>query len=270
MRYSEGMSLSRTGDHGGVLAATALAAAGEGRCFRASRAVRLGDADASGRLRLDALARHLQDVAGDDTADAEFEDGRVTWVVRRAAVAAARWPRHRERLTYTTFCSGLGPHWAERRTAARGADGSTLEAAVLWICVDAGTGRLAPLTERFHRTWGSTAGGRTVSARLLHPPAPEDGTARSRPWQVRATDLDVLGHVNNAVHWAAVEDELARALPERVPVAAECEYRLPVAIDDALTLLSRPDAEDGTALRLWLVGRRGVHASALVRTAPRP
>jgi acyl-ACP thioesterase len=269
MRYSGGMSLLRIGDHGGVLAATTLAPAAEGRRFQASRPVRLADAGPSGRLRLDALARHLQDVASDDSADAGWEDGRLTWVVRRAAVATAGWPRYRERLAYTTFCSGVGPHWAERRTTGRGAGGAEVEAAVLWICVDAATGRLAPLSEGFHRTWGSTAGGRTVSARLLHPPAPGDGTAPSRPWQVRATDLDVLGHVNNAVHWAAVEDELARALPGRVPVAAECEYRLPVGIDDPLTLVSRPDEADGTALRVWLVGRRGVHASALVRTAPR-
>jgi acyl-ACP thioesterase len=268
MRYSEGMSLTRDGGHGGVLAATALAPHAGGRRFLGSRPVRLADADPSGRLRLDALARHLQDVASDDTADARMEDERLTWVVRRAAVAVARWPRYRERLTYTTFCSGLGPHWAERRTTARGSAGAVIEAAVLWVCVDAGTGRLASLSEGFHRTWGSTAGGRTVSARLLHPPVPEDGASPPRPWQVRATDLDVLGHVNNTVHWAAVEDELARALPGCVPVAAECEYRLPVEIDDGVSLVSRPAEGDGAGLRVWLVGRRGVHASALVRTGP--
>ena len=264
------MSLPRTGDHGGVLAATALGPCGGGRRFQASRAVRLADADPSGRLRLDALARHLQDVASDDTADARTEDGALTWVVRRAAVAVTRWPRYRERLTYTTFCSGVGPHWAERRTTGRGAEGGHLEAVVLWVCVDPATGRLATLSDAFHRTWGSTAGGRTVSARLLHPPAPQDGASPPHPWQVRVADLDVLGHVNNAVHWAAVENEVASALPGRVPAAAECEYRLPVEIDDGVGLVSRPDGGDGAALRTWMVGPRGVHASALVRTRPGP
>ena len=49
--------------------------------------------------------------------------------------------------------------------------------------------------------------------------------AEGRRWAIRTTDLDVMGHVNNAAHWEAVEDELARRLPGRIPVAAECEYR---------------------------------------------
>jgi acyl-ACP thioesterase len=264
MRYSEGMSLSRTGDHGGVLAATALAPRDGGRRFERARAVRLGDADPAGRLRLDAFARHLQDVAGDDTADAGVGEERLSWVVRRSAVVADRWPRYRERLSYSTFCSGAGPHWAERRTSVRGAEGAHLEAAVLWVCIDLESGRLASLPEGFRRAWGSAAGDRTVSARLLHPPPPEDPSG-GRPWQVRATDLDLLGHVNNAVHWAAVEDELARTLPDHVPVAAESEYRVPLELEDAVSLVS---ALDGCSLRTWLVGPRGVHASALVHTRP--
>ena len=41
------------------------------------------------------------------------------------------------------------------------------------------------------------------------------------------TDLDVLDHVNNADRWAAVEDELARAVPSarRGSPGAEIEYR---------------------------------------------
>ena len=40
-----------------------------GRVFRSGRRVRLSDADPTGRLRLDACARYLQDVGNDDTAD---------------------------------------------------------------------------------------------------------------------------------------------------------------------------------------------------------
>jgi acyl-ACP thioesterase len=82
---------------------------------------------------------------------------------------------------------------------------------------------------------------------------------------VRAADLDLLGHVNNAVHWAAIEDELARLLPGLIPVEAECEYRVPVELGDAVMLRSL--VEDST-LRTWMVSERGVHASALVRARP--
>ncbi|MEZ5168258.1 MAG: hypothetical protein R2695_17915 [Acidimicrobiales bacterium] len=53
-----------------------------GRVFEAGRRVRLGDVDPSGRCRLDAVVRHLQDVARDDSADSELNDP-MNWIVRR-------------------------------------------------------------------------------------------------------------------------------------------------------------------------------------------
>jgi acyl-ACP thioesterase len=228
-----------------------------GRCFEGTRTIRLGDVDRWGRLRLDALARHLQDIATDDTRDAGVDDARTTWVVRRASVRADRWPRYLERVTLSTFCTGTGPRWAERTTVVHGEDGARLEAVALWACVDTATGRATALPGGFDAAWGT--GGRSVSARLVHPPAPE---APGRPWQVRVADLDVLGHVNNAVHWAAVEDELARLLPGRVPLEAECEYRVPMELGDGVTLCS---VVEGPLLRTWINGDRGTCASTLVR-----
>jgi acyl-ACP thioesterase len=248
---------------GGVLRSTGLAPDPQSRIFEAVRPIRLGDADQHGRLRLDSLARHLQDVATDDRADSEMSEEPVVWMVRRAAITIERWPRYLERVTYATFCVGSGPRWAERRTSVRGSAGGRLEAAVLWASVDPASGRLAPLSERFHRIWGVGTGARQVSARLLHPSPPP--AAESRPWALRATDLDVLDHVNNAVHWEAVEDELARRLPGRIPVTAECEYRLPIDLGDRLQVVS--DVKGGS-LRLWLVSDGGIHASAVVATEP--
>lgn len=248
---------------GGVLRSTDVAPAAGSRVFQASRPVRLGDADRHGRLRLDALARHLQDVATDDSADSGLIDEPVVWVVRRAALRVIRWPRYLDRLSYRTFCSGTGPHWAERRTSGEGPGGGRVEAAVLWASVEASSGRLAPLPERFAEIWGSATGDRRVSARLLHPPPPTSATGR--PWAVRTTDLDVLGHVNNAAYWEAVEDELARCLPGSTPVTAECEYRLPVDLGDGVRVVSELE---GSLLRIWLLSERGDHASAMVATEP--
>ena len=246
---------------GGVLGSTSLEPSPRSRVFEAGRPVRLGDADEHGRFRLDALARHLQDVATDDSNDSGMGEEPVFWVVRRAAIAVERWPRYLERIDYRTFCTGAGPRWAERRTSGRTDAGGHLEAAVLWAAVDATSGRLALLSERFERIWGN--GARQVSARLLQPPPPPG--AASRPWTIRATDLDVVGHVNNAAYWQAVEDELARCLPGRIPVAAECEHRLPMDLGDQVRVVSEVE---GATLRLWLVGDGGVHASALVTTEP--
>src|SRR5215217_7895312 len=50
-----------------------------GRTFTASRLTRLGDVSPGGRLRFDAIARYLQDVANDDAVDAALE-GAMAWV----------------------------------------------------------------------------------------------------------------------------------------------------------------------------------------------
>ena len=78
----------------------------------------------------------------------------------------------------------------------------------VWVAVDAQDGRPVPLAASFQRVYGPSARGRQVSARLSHPGPP--GSAAARPWPLRTADFDTAGHVNNAVHWAALEDELAR------------------------------------------------------------
>src|SRR4051812_34858097 len=106
----------------------------KGRRFVARRAVRLGDASPGGRLRLDAIARYLQDVADDDAGDAGLAGS--SWVVRRTTIEVRRPPVLREVLEVTTFCSGVGGRWAERRTSLRGGRGGRVEAVALWVHVD--------------------------------------------------------------------------------------------------------------------------------------
>src|SRR3954470_20577383 len=97
-----------------------------GRIYAGARRVRLGDASPGGRLRLDALARYLQDVSNDDTRDAGLDDD--GWVVRRTALQVDRVPVIGEELALQTFCSGTGARWAERRVQVRGDRGGAVEA----------------------------------------------------------------------------------------------------------------------------------------------
>lgn len=240
-----------------------------GRRYEAERTVRLGDAGLDGFLRLDALARFLQDVAAEDTAQAGM--GSASWVVRRSVVELAGRPRFGERVRLTTFCGGLGGRWAERRTTVVG-PASVVEVATLWVFVDEATGRPAPLPEGFHEAYAAAAGGRRVSGRLAHP-APPEGAAR-RPWPLRVTDFDVLGHVNNAAYWAPVDDELGRRSEPMIWGRIELEYRDPIQPGVAVELVvaslgSRGEAGDGGigGVRMWLAGAAGIHASVLVRPA---
>ncbi len=226
---------------------------GRGRRFTTRGRVRYGDTDPSHRVRLDSLARAVQDAGNDDLADAGF-DPASPWVVRRTSVwAPGTWPALGEELTVTTFCSGLGGRWGERRTTVRSALG-LVEVGAVWIFLDA-DGRPARLPSPFVAVYGASTDGRRTSSRLHHPPPPPD--AESRPWPLRASDLDVFGHVNNTALWLPVEDEMARR--HLVPRFAEIEYRTPVEAGDEVTLLTH-HSDDG--LRLWLVAGGQARASA--------
>ena len=233
------------------------------RSVTRTRSVRLGDVAASGRVRLDALARYLQDVAADD-GDEVGVGGAGAWVLRRGALRFDELPRFRETVELTTFCSGAGPRWAERRTTVRVAGRIAVESAAVWVHVDA-AGRPTALEPWFYEHYGMAARDRRVSARL-HLPAPPPEAQRVA-WPLRTADLDVLGHVNNAIAWAAVEDELARRAPlgdGSAPrlVGATIEYRAAIDPDDAPELVS-----DGASdrLRCWLACGNDVRMAAVVR-----
>ena len=92
-----------------------------GRIHEGAAVVRLGDSSPGGRARLDAMARHLQDVSDDDARAAGF--GEYTWVVRRTALAVHSFPAYLEPLTLRTWCAGFGAAWAERRISVVGGAG---------------------------------------------------------------------------------------------------------------------------------------------------
>ena len=119
---------------------------------------------------------------------------------------------------------------AERRVQVTGGEGGHVEAATLWVHLDPQTMRPKALPESFHSLFGPSAQGRAVRARLLHAdgPSSEAAVTARHPFPLRFTDFDVLDHVNNAVYWEAVEEELARRRELRAPLRAELEHRAPI------------------------------------------
>lgn len=231
-----------------------------GRVFEGPRRrVRLGDVRPSGRLRLDAAARYLQDVSGDDTADADLPDSQA-WVVRRTVIEVATFPRYLEAIEPATWCSGTGSHYAERRVELRGEHGGSVDATTLWVHVDHRTGRPQRLTEAFAERYAEAAEGRRASARLTHPDPADD--LERRPWVLRATDLDVLAHVNNAAYWEVVEEALALAPGRRGPLRAEVEHRTAVEPHQQVTWATEPIAGGGCAV--WVLADGAVAATGRV------
>ena len=229
----------------------------DGRVFRTRRVVRSVDVTPAGRLRFDALARYLQQVAEDDLADADWAEP-YTWLVRRTSVAVRGYPAHRDRVQLRTFCSATGPRWAERTTTVAGPAGDLVQAVAVWVAITAADGRPVPLGDAFHRIYGPSTGGRQVSARLSHPGPPAETVGR--PWPLRASDFDTAGHVNNSIHWAAVEDVLAGL--DWLPSWAELEYHRPVLPGHDPRLLS--ERAEGQ-LTVWLCDDARRLASAVLR-----
>ena len=229
------------------------------RRFTQTRRVFLGDASMSGRLRLDGLAQFLQDLAANDAEDAEVVRDRG-WVLRRMELDVTRLPAIYEDVVITTWCSGVGSRWAERSTRlddTRALEGGVcVEAKALWVYIDLATGAPVPLSDTFHEVYGH--GVPKVRARLQHPGPPAD--AKRRPWPLRITDFDVFRHVNNAVYWSAVEDELATWLDGRRIGHCEIEYRAGIDPGDVPELA----VVAGEQLALWFMVGDEVRASVVV------
>jgi len=224
----------------------------EARRFAAHRPIRLSDTAATGRLRLDAVARYLQDVAADDVLDAGFLPDEHIWVVRRTRLDVVQPFLGDTAVELVTWCDGVAAAAAARRTSLVGDRGGRIEAEMIWIHL----GRdLQPLRlgDRFLAVYGASAAGRRASTRL-ELPAPPHGAERLE-WRLRATDVDRLEHVNNAAYWAPVEELYGTRLAR--PHRSVIEYRRPLDLGDPLELRRTGDA-------LWFLVGDEVRAAAIL------
>jgi acyl-ACP thioesterase len=203
-----------------------------GRSYWARRGVRLADMDATGRLRLDAVARFLQDVAIEDVQETGWGMPEHLWFIRRIRLEVRKPFLDDREVELVTWCSGLAAIAAGRRWSVTGDSGGRIEVDSVWIHL--GPDQRPARIESFD-VYAEATRGRPVSTRL-ELPLPADG-ATPLPWALRATDVDLHGHVNNAVYWQAVEDVLdSRAVDVYAPLVAELDYRDPIDLTDRLEL----------------------------------
>jgi acyl-ACP thioesterase len=218
-----------------------------GRVFEQTLRPGLADAAPSGRVRMDGMARWVQDMAYADVEDAGVVDESI-WVVRRMRFHVERFPRFGEDVRARTFCSGFGRLWAERRVDFDSASGH-VEITSVWVHLNPRTRLPAPLPESFDRFWAESAQGRKVKARLRHPNPAGDEPADH--WFFRRSDADVAEHVNNAAYWEVIEEHLGD--PETLDT--EIEFREPAQPGTAKVLRG----SDGM---IWIAADDGrVHAS---------
>ncbi len=209
------------------------------RTFSENRRIRLSEMDADGRLRLDSIARYLQDVAIDDVDQTGWGAPEHLWVLRSIRMAVLAPPLDDSEVEVTTWCSGSAAVAAGRRMSLVGDRGARVELDSVWVHLgpDARPARI----EGFG-VYAESAGDRTVSTRLELPGPPSD--AQRLPWETRASDIDLFGHVNNAVYWQGVEGRLQeRGIDPRAPLSARLDYRHAVDLGEVVDLAEF--SEDG-------------------------
>jgi acyl-ACP thioesterase len=85
------------------------------------------------------------------------------------------------------------------------------------------------------------------------PAEAETDTADVRPWVIRRVDIDPLQHVNNAAHWAALEEIMAERRSRRRGVA-EIEFLVPLdAPSESGGSVDLVVARAADPVRAWLV-----------------
>ena len=193
--------------------------------------------DERGRLRLDAVARYLQDVAIDDVEETAWGAPEHLWVIRHVRIDVVAPFLEDGEVELLTWCSGMAALAAGRRWSLAGNRGGRIEVDSVWIHLgpDARPARLDGFG-----MYAEAAAGRRVSTRLALPDPPPDG--RRTPWPLRSTDIDTLGHLNNAAYWQAVENSVLRTGPDlRQPFRALLDYRHPIDLEDEVELVEFGD-----------------------------
>lgn len=234
--------------------------------YTTSWTVRGGDVDRHGRLRLDGIARYLQDIAWDDLHSNGFAESDPSWIVRRSTLEVLhpiRWP---DRIRLQRWCSGVSTRWANMRVRITSAAGGLVETEAFWINVDEKTGTTARISEAGFAHLAKTTDEHRLRWRPELVGAPGAIDQRDKPFSLRETDIDLFGHVNNAVYWQAVEQFLPAHsdLLDR-PHRAVLEYNRPIAPDTPVLVRTenRP-----SGLHLWFRTDDGVNAAGIVHALP--
>ena len=174
--------------------------------------IRFDECGPDGLVRASALLRYVQDAAWAHSESAGFgrawyADRRLTWLIRAQVLDILANATYGDLVQVLTEVVGWRRMWARRRTTISRADGIAVAVALTdWVLLGPG---LAPVRvpDEIRAAMGAVPEFLPTRLRGTEPPAEAIAVAR----KVRTSDLDPMGHVNNAVYVDSLEGGLARS-----------------------------------------------------------
>jgi len=201
--------------------------------------LRVADIDPGGRLRLDAAARHIQDIGQDHVHELGFDESHPLWVVRRTMIDLIRPLEFQDTLRLRRWCSGTSTRWCETRVRIDGRKGGLIESEAFWININRDTLMPSRISDDFLQQLQRTTDIHRLRWKPYLKPGAREDANQIREYPVRFTDLDLFDHMNNAVYWSVIEDYLSTTPGLlKAPLRVTIEHEAPVALGDKLEIIA--------------------------------
>ncbi|MBX9642047.1 MAG: acyl-[acyl-carrier-protein] thioesterase [Mycobacteriaceae bacterium] len=218
------------------------------------------DIDEHMSLRLDGVARYIQEVGAEHLADAGLAEVHPHWIVLRTVIDVIEPIKLPSDITFRRWCAALSTRWCSMRVRLEGSAGGRIETEGFWLCVNKDTLTPSRLVDDCIERFGSTTENHRLKWRPWLTEQVQNGT--ETPFPLRRTDIDPFEHVNNTIYWHGVHEILSQ-FPElkTAPYRVVLEYRSPIKSDEPVTILS---GQHGDVVRMQFTVGSDVRASALL------
>jgi len=187
------------------------------RHYQAQFRVRSDDVGPWGDLPPRTLAAYLEQTARDASTDAGFDDPwyaaqGTAWIIRRLTLARFAPLRYQDSVAVTTWISQLGRVRSSRDYEVVGPAGTPAAAGRAdWVYVDRARGAPRAIDRQLLASFEPGPHTPLLGAPPAADPLPVAGRVFTMPQRAYRYDADSLGHVNNTVYLAWLDEALADA-----------------------------------------------------------
>ncbi|RDI59617.1 acyl-ACP thioesterase [Nocardia pseudobrasiliensis] len=235
-----------------------------GHIFDIQRRLGTADMDEHQYLRIDGIARHLQEAGVDHLVHTDAMDTHPHWIVRRTVIDVIRpveWPAQ---LRVRRWCSGLSSRWVAMRVRIDSSSGGLIETEGFWIHMNKEAMSPSRMSDSFFDLMATTALDQRLRWKqwLTTPLPPVPGI----PFPLRRTDIDHFEHVTNTAYWHAVHEYASPTTHlTQSPHRYILEYNKPIHFGDRVHLhpVHAPDS-----LTLYFTVENDIRAVAHLTPLP--